>query len=290
MATIPESLNEKVAALGLKLPDKFSSLVIGGALIALKDQDNPLRLNFFSTAMRILYEHTMDRLSPRDEVARTSWFKPEVDDGKPTRAQRIKFAIHGGLSEEFVKEQLKVELEPLRKRMVDSISELSKHIHSREDTIVLNQNEQAEFAAGAVSAMGDFLTVMSECREAVLRPIAEALDGAAVDALLSETIMEVEELAPHFSVDELYTDEISVEQIGADLITYRVTGSIEVTLQWGSNSDVRNDNGAEAGQSFPFQCDFCLPVDDPWDLGPAKPQYFVDTSSWRDMMTPDESE
>ena len=79
-----------------------------------------------------------------------------------------------------------------------------------------------------------------------------------------------------------------MDHIGADLITYRVTGSIEVTLQWGSNADVRNDDGAEVGQSFPFQCEFHLPVDDPWDLDPAEPQYFVDTSSWRDMMTTDE--
>ena len=122
----------------------------------------------------------------------------------------------------------------------------------------------------------------------MLRPIAEALDGSAVNALLGETIMEIEDLAPHFSVDELYVDDICVEQIGADLITYRVTGSIEVTLQWRSNSDVRNDNGAEASQSFPFQCEFRLPVDDPWDLDPAEPKYIVDTSSWRDMMTPEE--
>ncbi len=135
----------------------------------------------------------MDRLSPTHEVARTSWFKPEADDGKPTRAQHIKFAIHGGLSEEFVKERLKVELEPLRRRVLDSISDLSKQIHGREDIIVLDQNEQFEFAAGAVSAMDDFFTVVSECREAVLRSIAEALDEAAVNALLSETIMEVEE-------------------------------------------------------------------------------------------------
>jgi len=284
----PDQLNERVAALGLKLGDKFSGWAIDGALRALKDQDNPLRLNFFSTAMRILYEHTMDRLSPRDEVVKTSWFEPEVEDGKPTRSQRMKFAIQGGLSEEFVKERLKVDLEPLRKRLVVSISDLSKHIHSREDTIVLDQKEQAEFAACAVSAMEAFIATISECREAVLRPVAEALDGAAVDALLSETIMEVEDLAPHFSVDELYTEDITVEQIGADLITYCVTGSLEVTLQWGSNADVRNGDGAEAGQSFPFRCEFRLPVDDPWDLGPAEPEYFVDTSSWRDMMTPEE--
>ena len=98
----PEPLNERVKALGLKLGDKFSAVAVDGALRALKDLDNPLRVNFFSTAMRILYEHTMDRLSPRDEVVKTSWFKPETEDGKPTRGQRIKFAIHGGLSEEFV--------------------------------------------------------------------------------------------------------------------------------------------------------------------------------------------
>ena len=64
-----------------------------------------------------------------------------------------------------MKEQLKVEVEPLRKRVVDSFSDLSKHIHSREDTIVLDQKEQAEFAAGAVSAMEEFFNTMSECRD-----------------------------------------------------------------------------------------------------------------------------
>jgi hypothetical protein len=283
-----DPLIERVVALKLKLPDEFSGQIIGGALVALRDKDNPLRVNFFATAMRILYEHTMDRLSPRDEVRRTSWFKPETDDGRPTRAQRIKFAIHGGLSEQFVKEQLKVEIEPLRERVVGSFADLSTQIHSREDTIVLDPKDQAEFASGVVSAIEDFLAVMSECRDAVLRPIAEALDEAAVHVLLTDTIVEIEDLAPHSSVDELYVEEIHVDRIGVEAIGYRVNGSIEVTLQWGSNVDVNNDNGAEARQTFPFRCEFQLPVDEPWDLDPAEPQYFVDTSSWRDMMTPEE--
>jgi hypothetical protein len=170
-----KSLEERIATLRLGLPDSFSSQVIEGALIALRDQDNPLRLNFFSTAMRILYQHTMDRLSPRDEVARTSWFEPETEDGRPTRAQRIKFAIQGGLSDEFVRNELKIDFLSLQKRVVDSISDLSKQIHSRENTIVLDKNEQVKCAAYAVSAMSEFLTVMSECREAVLQPVAEAL-------------------------------------------------------------------------------------------------------------------
>jgi hypothetical protein len=39
--------------------DEFSRLTIAGARSALVDIENPLRLNFFSAAMRILFEHMM---------------------------------------------------------------------------------------------------------------------------------------------------------------------------------------------------------------------------------------
>jgi hypothetical protein len=135
-----------------------------------------------------------------------------------------------------------------------------------------------------------FLGVMHDCRQAVLEPIAEALDSAAIDALLSETILDVDELASHHSVDEIYVGHVAVKTIGSDTITYHVTGSVGVTLQWGSNSDLRRGDGAELEQSFPFQCEFQVPVDDPWELGLAEPIYGVDTSSWRDAMAPDEDE
>ncbi|WP_342740023.1 hypothetical protein [Bradyrhizobium sp. B117] len=45
-----------------------------GAQHALADAANPLRLNFFSTAMRILFEHMMGTLAPVDQVVQTEWF------------------------------------------------------------------------------------------------------------------------------------------------------------------------------------------------------------------------
>jgi len=75
---------------------------------------------------------------------------------------------------------------------------------------------------------------------------------------------------------------VTVHKIGLDTITYRVTGSVDVTLQWGSNSDVRPGDGVELGQSFPFQCEFQLPLDDLWDLSFAEPTYGVDTGTWRE--------
>src|SRR5438045_1362026 len=107
--TMPRStLDEKVAALKPKAIDEFSRSVIEGARRVLADGDNPLRLNFFSTAMRILLEHIMDTLSPNNEVIRSSWFQREREGGKPTRWQRIIFSIQGGLSETFVTQELKV--------------------------------------------------------------------------------------------------------------------------------------------------------------------------------------
>ena len=282
------TLDEKIAALKPKATDEFSRSAIEGARRALADGDNPLRLNFFSTAMRILFEHMMDTLSPNDEVMRSSWFKPERESGKPTRWQRIIFAIQGGLPEAFVMQELKVYPFPLRKRLLEAIDELSKHVHGRENTVINDRDEQDAMAEITVAAVRAFLDAVSDSRSAVLEPIAEALDEAAIDALLSETLGEVDELASHYSLEEVYVDRVVVHTIGVDTITYRATGSVAVVLQWGSNSDVRRGDGAELEQSFPFHCDIELPLDDPWNLDLAETTYGVDTREWRDAMAPDD--
>ncbi len=288
MSTNKPELSDRIAVLKSKVIDHFSAWAIDGALNALADTKNPLRLNFFSTAMRILFEHMMDTRSPEDQVIKAVWFKPEKEDGKPTRGQRVIFAIQGGLGEDFVKDELNIDLLPLRKRLLTAINELSKHVHGRENTIIRDESEQDAVAAETIEAMNAFLDALHECRDAVLKPIAQALDGAAVDALLSETIVEVDELATHHSVDEIYIDDIMVESIGANSVTYQVTGSLGVTLQWGSNSDLRRGDGAESEQSFPFSCNFELPLDEPWDLDLATLSYSVDNGRWRDLREPDE--
>jgi Predicted pPIWI-associating nuclease len=282
------AINQSVEELRDKNNDQFSNWAIDGALSALSGSENPLRLNFFSTAMRILFEHIMDTRSPEDHVVRAAWFKAQKPSGKPTRWQRVIFAIQGGLSESLVKDELKIDLPGLRKRLLGAVDELSKHVHGRENTIIRDLSEQDAVVAQTVAAMGAFLDALHECRQAVLKPIAGALDRGAIDALLSETLLEVDELATHHSVEEIYVDDINVTTIGVDSITYRVSGEVGVTLQRGSNSDVRRGDGAEVEQSFPFQCEFELPLEDPWDLDLAELSYRVDTSKWRDAMAPDE--
>jgi hypothetical protein len=233
---------------------------------------------FFSTAMRILFEHIMDTLSPEEMVSRSSWFTDERDHGKPTRGQRIKFAIQGGFLDAFVIDELKVDPRPLQKRLLITFEKLSDQVHCRENSIIRNSSDQNAMAGSTLSAMADFLDAVQECRAAVLRPVAEALDEAAVEVLVREGLEEVDELASHCHLDEVYVGSISVHEIGSFTITYRVTGSVAVILQFGSNSDVKRGDGAEVEQSFPFQCDIEVLLEDPWNLVAAESKVSVDTS------------
>jgi Predicted pPIWI-associating nuclease len=282
------TLDEQLAALKPKAIDDFSRSCLEGARRALGDRQNPLRINLFSAAMRILFEHMMDTMAPIDEVLRSPWFKPEKDDGKPTRGQRIVYAIQGGPSEDFVRDNLKVDAAPLRKRLLAAVDECSKQVHAREYTVIADPDQQDAMAAATIAAVGDLLDAVHFCRRAILEPIVETLDDAAVEALMSETILEVDELATHHYIQEIYVADTTAHAIGPETITYRSTGSIDVILQFGSNSDVARGDGAELEQSFPFSCDIEIPLLDPWDLGLAETRYGVDVSSWRDAMKPDE--
>jgi hypothetical protein len=288
MAPTDVTLANAIAALKPKAVDQFSRWAIEGAERALADSKNPLRLNFFSTAMRILFEHMMDTLAPGDQVARSSWFKQEREDGRPTRWQRIVFAIQGGLSESFVRQELQIDPLPLRQRLLATIDELSKHVHGRENTIILERGAQDELAKTTVAAMTTFLDTLHDCRAAVLGPVADALDEAAVDTLVGDTIAEVDELASHHSIEEVYVDNVAVHAIGPDTVIYRATGSVAVILQWGSNSDVSRGDGIELDQSFPFRCDIEVPLSELWDLSFGEVTCGVDTGEWRDRMGPDD--
>lgn len=284
-----QTLDEALAALKQKSTDEFSRSCIEGAHRALKDVENPLRLNFFSNAMRILFEHMMEVLAPVDAVTQSVWYRTEREDGKPTRGQRITYAIQGGLSEGFVTSELRVDPQNLRKRLLDALDECSKQVHAREYSIAVDRSQQDAIAATTIAAISSFLETLHFCRDAIVEPIMEAFDETAFNALLNETLPEVDEPATHYSVEEVYVDRTVVYTLGPKDITYRSTGSVSVILQYGSNSDLENDMGAKLCESFPFHCDIEVPIAEPRNLVLAKVKSCaVDVSEWHDAMKPDE--
>lgn len=274
------SPEDRLYALAPLAPDDFFRITIEGAASVLRDQANPLRLNLFSTAIRMLFEHVMGTLAPDGEVEACAWYRPIEGQAKPVRAQRIQYWLQGGLTDGYLEDELGLEPQELRIELLRAFNKLSKHVHGRADTLVRDPAEQATEAEATVAAVEELIHAYHDCRAALIDPLAERLDEGAVDNLLSETILSIDELASHHTIEEIYTERTEVASISPSTVRYSATGSVSVTLQWGSNSDLRRGDGADLDESFPFQCLFDVPIDDPRDLSQAEIVSGVDTSSW----------
>lgn len=273
-------MSEKLEAMKAVAPDPFCVTCLDSAIKVLADEGNVLRVNFYSTAMRIMYEHLANNLSPTDDVMRAPWFQPAKDDGRPTRKQRLIFAVQGGLSDECISDDLGIDIGDIHAKLVKAIDDLSHHIHARESTIVSEVAEQNAIVENTANAMSDFLTLFADCRREIISAIEETVSDAAIDALLSETILEIDELANHHSIEDIYVEKVRVKRIGAETIIYEAEGEVSVGLQWGSNSDVRNGEGAEMDESFPFSAEITVPLEDMFDVSCGEVVFGVDTSGW----------
>ena len=269
---------------GLKdlAPDDFSKKLLDSAAGVIDDHNNFLRLNYFSVAVRVFFEHIMGTLSPDTAVSACPWFQLESGQDKPTRAQRIKYWLQVGLSDDFLVDELGLDPDPLRKSLMQAFNRLSKHVHVRADTVVIDPASQSAEINRSVSAVEELLSAYHDCRSILLEPLIEALDEEAVDTLMSETIGEIDEIASHHYLEEVHTDDTRVLDIGAQFVKYQASGTVSVLLQYGSNADVRRGDGAEMSTSFPFAVEFEVPVEEPRDLRNAVIVSGVNTDSWFD--------
>lgn len=280
MAEPADPLSERLDVLGAIAPDDFVRKGLASAAEILRNRALPLRLNLFAASVRMLLEHVMGPLAPTDQVEACSWYKPFEKEKKPIRAQRIQYWLQGGLSDDFLSETLNLEPAEMRKELLAAFNELSKHVHGRVDTVVDDPAAQDAEAAGIIDAIENLLTTYHDCRSELIEPLVDELDEGAMDALLSETILSVDELASHHSIDSIDIEATEVVSIGAREVRYAARGTVDVTLQFGSNGDLRREDGAELDENFPFSVTFDVPIDDPRDLARAEIISGVDTSAW----------
>ncbi len=267
-------LEEQLAKLPL---DDFSKPIVQGALRVVADAENPIRLNLFAAAIGELYGHTLDRLAPDAEVEACVWFEFEKDQSKPTRRQRAKYATQGGLPDRFIKEA-GVDVKHLHGDAIAAITKLNKYTHVRPGRVVSEQTEIDIFVSEALEALTGLFESFDKRRDRIQHAIFDHVNQQIFSWLLSETILNLDEIAYHHSIEEICVDNIEVTSITHEAVNFAVSGTIEVGLHWGSTSDVRRGNGVLVDQSFPFRATLWSPVDDITSFEDVN--YAVDTSSW----------
>lgn len=244
--------------------------------------EGALRFNNFAYALRELMRHLLHRLAPGNEVKACAWFKPDPTSKTGiTRKHRIKYAIQGGLSDWYVEKELFVtDVDDVSDELVKIISLLSEFTHIEEHTFNLDNSIVKNNAEQCLEATIRFIQLINETRSEVISALPDNIDKVLIERIINESVEDVMELSTHQFIEDIRSDEVSVENIGPKSLELRVFGSLDCELQYGSGSDMRRGDGAVINETFPIDAlisvKFIAPLGSSMDVNHLK----VDTSSW----------
>ncbi|MGY2959894.1 hypothetical protein ACVWZP_000843 [Pseudomonas sp. TE36184] len=267
-------------------PDEFHHTLYAAALRNLEDLDNKLRFNNFAYALRELTNSILMQRAPKAEVIKCSWYKdeiqlPHIKDGV-TKIQHARYVVQGGLSDEYVAKELKLDLSPERKAIRDSLTELSKYTHVEETTFNLPSQEVKVLVEKSLDALRGLGMAMVNCRSLIAHSLYEAIEDQAIYEVVSDSLEALDSVAHHYSLEHVSVNISGVERITHDTVHLFAAGFINVQLQWGSNSDVRRGDGHLQDDSFEFRCNLTCSVEDPTgdSLVMEEDSIIVDTKAW----------
>lgn len=275
----PNAMREQIAA---RLPNDGMRTVLDAAFEASQDAKSKLRGNTFAMAMRELITDLLHSLAPDDMVKACSWFVVESKDGRPTRAQRQRYVIQGGLSDDYVTNSLEIDLEDLRSELGEAFDALHKATHVRANTMINEGKEVAALVTAIFGAASGLLDAIDDCRSALLKAVGDDLSDEVTQQILRETIQEIDEKAGHHTIEFIWIDETAATSIDATKIHYNVAGSIDAELAYGSGSDFRKGDGATIDHNFPFTCGLTAPVGAPHKFDKEDVVLKVEDGGWYD--------
>jgi Predicted pPIWI-associating nuclease len=271
------------AKLKPRLANEFQRRLLDATMQSVQEASNPLRLNNFSASFRELFRHILVELAPDHEVKASSWFEPdEKNAGKVTRAQKVNYVVHAGLDPTYVEDQLGIDVTSERQELVKTIDRLNKFTHVNEDSFDSRPEDVEQHAFAVCDALASFLDCADEARKLLCSRVEERVHDEVVSGAISETILSIDEIATHHSVEDVDVHEIEITSMDHAEIQFTAYGSVGVELQWGSNSDIRKGEGALFRDSYPLTCKFTSKVDRPEDLEMVADSLCVDSGSWWD--------
>lgn len=265
------------------LKTDFEKELLEAALHNLEEADNKLRLNNFAYAARELTRHFLERLAPDEEVRNAPWFK-KVDPEKPemiTREQRIKYAVQGYLSDEFREDVLKVDLAEVSKNLRKSINDLSKYTHVNPETFDVDYTTIVDTSYNIMEDTLRFFMTINEAQIQVSRAVDACIDEEMISQFYVETQSDIDMLATHYEVLNYMVTELNQLAKDDETITMEANGVVNVRLQYGSDGDIRRDDGCEIKIQLPFTSKFVASYKNPeGDIHIVSAEVNVDNDSF----------
>jgi hypothetical protein len=259
-----------------RLSDDFSRALLRGALAALAQENVATRAQHFSVSMRDLSDHMLKQLAPDDEAIKAcAWYNQHPKIEGPTRRQRALYASRGGLTDSFLRNGLKLDPKEFHAEIGPAFNKLNKCTHLKSDTVITDPVALETLANDTIGALLEIFEVTEDVRAEIISRIEGHLYDEAIGAFINQTIDSLDLIAGRYESGIVLYDEMRVLGIEADTIRYEITGSVDVTLHYGSGADATTIE-----ENFPFTCTTAASTAEPVKLLSEHTEMRVDTSSW----------
>jgi Predicted pPIWI-associating nuclease len=263
----------------------FQRRVFDAAVKSFDHEDNPLRLNNFATALRELGRIWLEQLAPKEKIRACDWFEQEPNlsekDGV-TRAQRAKYAVQEELHDDFVLEQLHINVDSTIKEYTSLIKELNAYTHITEKTFDIPDEDAELQAMRALETFDQLSELIKERHDNLRSRAADAAKDALAQELFGEVNDELDCLSTHSSVVDVHIEHLAIVSLTPDQIVYQGEGSVDVRLQYGSDSDAARDDGAVTHDNYPLDCQFEAVTSDPLAISIVPGTLKIDTFNFYD--------
>lgn len=202
----------------------------------------------------------------------------QTDNGKPTRTQRIKYAIQGGITDQIL-ENLGFDTNELNdeiKIIKNTINDLSKYTHINKETFNLTDDEIKKNSELVLNSFKKFAEKIESYRVQLKNFLDGIIDEQMIDGVLANYYENVDLIASRHYVNYSEIYEYKIVEITHNSIIVEVFGSVHFTLEYGSKED-----GLELYNAFPFQTKIIYKIDDDFPSSDYEIEEFdVDTREW----------
>lgn len=246
--------------------------------------ETPIKTKFsnFATNIRELTREVFSSLAPDNEVRKCEWYREEntVGNFDITRMQRMVYAIKGGLSDNFIKEELNIDIDDVTSRFNKVIRNLNKYTHINEKVYYQDATKGYEMVAKTLSILDDFLGTIEETRLTFVSALEKRLYDQISDTFTSDIIQTIDILSTHYLVQEETIDEVEVLTITSTELILNVHGSIGIEHQYGSNGDFKRGDGIRVESYYPFKIQIILQTQNPLTFSISHSDILIDDSSF----------
>lgn len=274
-----QQLVDKIST-NLNQENSFEKDLFQALLNPIHKTDDALRFTTFAAAFRELTRHVFHRLAPDKKVLACEWYENQTDKANGiTRAQRMLYAIKGGLNDEFIENELDYDLKPILQKVSKVISQLNKYTHINPPTFNIDQVTGLKLVHDSLEAFEEFFATINSFRQDILSQYEKRLDRVITDTVVHTTIDDLDILATHYWIDGVYVNEIVVQNLDSNDISILIRGSIDVEHQFGSHRDNERGDGVQYEESYPYTIEVTANVGDPFNITIELEDILIDTSS-----------